>query len=61
MDYLGLGGRLYIGYPKHPTLSVHQLVEGEYELQRFKEGDLIESPTFAQLNLTSEQVFRAER
>ena len=61
MDYLGLGGRLYIGYPKHPTLSVHQLVEGEYEVQRFKEGALIESPTFAQLNLTSEQVFRAER
>ena len=61
VDYLGLGGRLHIGYPKHPTLSVHQLVEGEYEVQRFKEGDLIESPTFAQLNLTSEQVFRAER
>jgi Uma2 family endonuclease len=61
VDYLGLGGRLHIGYPKHPTLSVHQLVEGEYEVQRFKDGDLIESPTFAQLNLTSEQVFRAER
>jgi len=61
VDYLGLGGRLHIGYPKRPTLSVHQLVEGEYEVQRFKEGDLIESPTFAQLNLTSEQVFRAER
>ncbi len=61
VDYLGLGGRLHIGYPKRPTLSVHQLVEGEYEVQRFKEGDLIDSPTFAQLNLTSEQVFRAER
>ena len=61
VDYLGLGGRLHIGYPKRPTLSVHQLVEGEYEVQRFKEGALIESPTFAQLNLTSEQVFRAER
>jgi len=61
VDYLGLGGRLHIGYPKRPTLSVHQLVEGEYEVQRFKDGDLIESPTFAQLNLTSEQVFRAER
>ena len=61
VDYLGLGGRLHIGYPKRPTLSVHQLVEGEYEVQRFKDGALIESPTFAQLNLTSEQVFRAER
>ncbi|MDP8966441.1 MAG: Uma2 family endonuclease, partial [Cyanobacteriota bacterium] len=43
------------------TLSVYQLVEGEYEVQRFREGDRIKSPTFAQLNLTSEQVFRAER
>jgi Uma2 family endonuclease len=61
VDYLGLGGRLHIGYPKRPTLSVYQLVEGEYEVQRFREGDRIKSPTFAQLNLTSEQVFRAER
>ncbi|MBW4547553.1 MAG: Uma2 family endonuclease [Symplocastrum torsivum CPER-KK1] len=61
VDYLGLGGRLHIGYPKRPTLSVYQLVEAEYEVQRFREGDRIKSPTFAQLNLTSEQVFRAER
>jgi Uma2 family endonuclease len=61
VDYLGLGGRLHIGYPKRPTLSVYQLVEGEYEVQRFRESERIKSPTFAQLNLTSEQVFRAER
>jgi Uma2 family endonuclease len=60
-DYLGLGGRLHIGYPKRPTFSVYQLVDGEYEVQRFREGDLIESPTFAELSLTSEQVFRAQR
>jgi Uma2 family endonuclease len=59
VDYLGLGGRLHIGYPKRPTFSVYRLVEGEYEVQRFKEGDRIASTTFAELILTSERVFRA--
>jgi Uma2 family endonuclease len=61
VDYLGLGGRLHIGYPKRPTFSVYQLVEGEYEVQRFQDGSKIISPTFAELNLTSDQVFRAYR
>lgn len=61
VDYLGLGGRLHIGYPKRPTFSVYQLVEGEYEVQRFPEDSKIVSPTFAELNLTSDQVFRAYR
>ena len=61
VDYLGLGGRLHIGYPKRPTFSVYQLVEGEYEVQRFPEGSKIVSPTFAELNLTSDQIFRAYR
>lgn len=61
VDYLGLGGRLHLGYPKRPTFSVYQLVEGEYEVQRFIEGSKIVSPTFAELDLTSEQVFRAYR
>ncbi len=59
VDYLGLGGRLHIGYPKRPTFSVHQLVEGEYEVQRFREGERIESQSFPELNLTAHQVFRA--
>ena len=59
VDYLGLGGRLHLGYPKHPTFSVHQLVDGEYEVQRFREVERIESYLFAELNLTAKQVFRA--
>ncbi|MDJ0511392.1 MAG: Uma2 family endonuclease [Crocosphaera sp.] len=35
IDYLGMGGRRYIGYPKQPTFTVCSLVEGEYELQQF--------------------------
>jgi Uma2 family endonuclease len=59
VDYLGLGGRLHLGYPKHPTFSVYQLVDGEYEVQRFREVERIESYLFPELNLTAQQVFRA--
>jgi Uma2 family endonuclease len=58
VDYLGLGGRRYIGNPKQPTISVYQMVEGEYMVNQFRESDRIESPTFPELNLTAEQVFR---
>jgi Uma2 family endonuclease len=59
VDYAALGGRQFIGNPKQPTFSVYTLVDGEYEVQRFKEGDLILSPTFPELNLTVDQVFAA--
>jgi Uma2 family endonuclease len=59
VDYLGLGGRLHIGHPKRPTFSVHHLVEGEYEVQRFREVERIQSHTFPELNLTAQQVFKA--
>ena len=32
VDYLGLGGRRYIGSPKRPTLSIYQLVDDEYQV-----------------------------
>lgn len=59
VDYLGLGGRLHIGYPKQPTVSVYTLVEGEYEVNRFHAGDLILSQTFPTLALSSTSVFAA--
>jgi Uma2 family endonuclease len=59
VDYLGLGGRRYIGNPKRPTLSVHQLIKGEYQVTQFREGEIIKSPTFPDLNLTAQQVFKA--
>ncbi len=59
VDYLGLGGRRYIGNPKRPTLSVYQLVNGEYQVKQFRERERIASITFPQLNLTAEQIFRA--
>ncbi|MGB3405200.1 MAG: Uma2 family endonuclease [Microcoleaceae cyanobacterium] len=57
VDYLGLGGRRYIGNPKRPTISVYHLVEGEYMVNLFRDKDRVNSPTFPNLNLTAEQVF----
>ncbi len=59
VDYLGLGGRRYIGMPKQPTFSIYQLVEGEYQIKQFRGTDPIVSPTFPELNLTADQVFAA--
>ncbi|NBD33884.1 MAG: Uma2 family endonuclease [Cyanobacteria bacterium] len=58
-DYLGIGGRRYIGSPKQPTLSVCILVDGEYEIQQFRGDDLIQSRTFPNLQLTVNQFFHS--
>jgi Uma2 family endonuclease len=58
VDYLGLGGKRYIGNPKQPTISVYQLVDGEYTLNLFRGNDRIDSRIFPELNLTAEQIFR---
>ena len=59
VDYLGLGGRRYIGNPKQPSISVYQIVEGEYEVKLFRGSDRLESSLFPQLKLTAEQIFTA--
>ena len=58
-DYLGLGGRRYIGNPKQPTFFVHHLVDGEYQVSQFRGSDRIVSPTFPELDLTVQQIFSA--
>ncbi len=57
IDYLGLGGNRYIGSPKQPTLSIYDLVDGEYQIKLFRGNAKIESATFPELNLTAEQIF----
>jgi Uma2 family endonuclease len=59
VDYLGLGGRKFIGNPKQPTLSVYQLVDEEYQVKQFRGSERVESLTFSELKLTAEQIFRA--
>ncbi|MEA5617559.1 Uma2 family endonuclease [Cronbergia sp. UHCC 0137] len=56
VDYLGLGGRRFIGNPKSPTLSIYSLVDGEYQVTQFRGDDLIISPTFPELHLTAKEV-----
>jgi len=58
VDYAALGGRNFIGNPKQPTISVCNLVEGEYQISNFQNSDRLISQTFPDLNLTVSQVFQ---
>lgn len=58
-DYLALGGRRFIGSPKQPTIFIHELVDGEYQVSEFRGDDRIVSPTFPELSLTANQIFQA--
>jgi Uma2 family endonuclease len=60
VDYAALGGKLLIGDPKQPTITIYSLSdEGEYRGKQFRRNDRIISPTFPDLNLTAEQIFSA--
>ena len=59
VDYAALGGRNFIGNPKQPTISVCNLVDGEYQIFKFRDNDRIVSQTFPDLNLTANQIFQA--
>ncbi len=60
LDYLGIGGRRYIGSPKQPTFIICTLVDGEYEIQKYQGKDLIASPAFPGLQLTVNQIFNQD-
>ena len=59
MDYAALGGRSFIGNPKQPTISVCNLVDGEYQVLKFRDNDRIVSQAFPDFNLTTKQIFGA--
>ncbi|MEH1805360.1 MAG: Uma2 family endonuclease [Nostoc sp.] len=59
IDYAAIGARKFIGNPKLPTISIYQLIDGEYQVTQFKGDTHIVSPTFPELNLTAEQIFLA--
>ena len=44
--------------PKQPTLSVNQLVDGEYVVNQFRGDDVVRSLAFPDLNLTAEEIFQ---
>jgi Uma2 family endonuclease len=60
VDYLGLGGRKFIGYPKQPTLTIYSLQEGEYIATQFRTNQAIQSFSFPSLKLTAQQIFDAD-
>ncbi|WP_138506632.1 Uma2 family endonuclease [Nostoc sp. PA-18-2419] len=60
-DYLGLGGKRYIGSSKQPVITIYQLVNGVYQGNQFRGTEQIISATFPNLNLTAQQIFAAGR
>ncbi|MFM6023844.1 MAG: Uma2 family endonuclease, partial [Dolichospermum sp.] len=59
IDYAALGGRNFIGNPKQPTISVCNLVDGEYQISKFRDDEQVISQTFPELNLTANQILKA--
>jgi Uma2 family endonuclease len=57
VDYLGLGGRRFIGNPKQPTISICQLVDGEYDVRLFRDREVLKSSIFPELKLIANEVF----
>ena len=61
VDYLGLGGREYIGKPKQPTITLCQLTDDFYEKRLLRQQDLLVSLAFPELKLQAETIFAAGR
>lgn len=59
VDYRALGAVRYIGKPKQPTVTICKLVEGEYQMEKFVQGDRLKSSVFPELELTAEAIFSA--
>jgi len=49
LDYGAMGGRNFIGNPKQPTISVCNLVDGEYQISKFQDDDRLISQIFPEL------------
>jgi Uma2 family endonuclease len=61
VDPDAIGSASYIGFPKQPTITVHSLVDGQYQAHLFREGDRIKSLIFPELALLVHQIFEAGR
>ena len=61
LDYLGLGGRRFIGNPKQPTVTVCTRVDGEYEVRLFRGKDQIVSTAFSHLQVTANDLLILEK
>ena len=61
VDYQALGAVRHIGKPKQPTITICQLIEGEYQMEKFVKGDRLKSSIFPKLELTADTVFQAAK
>lgn len=57
VDYLGLGGKHYIGVPKQPTVTVCQLENQRYNKTLLQGETMMESSTFPELQLSTARIF----
>ncbi|MBD2440595.1 Uma2 family endonuclease [Nostoc sp. FACHB-110] len=57
VDYAALGGKRFTGNPKQQTVTICNLVDGDYQMTVFRGDDVIVSPLFTQLELTAQQIF----
>ncbi|MEC4813391.1 MAG: Uma2 family endonuclease [Scytonema sp. PMC 1069.18] len=56
INFRGLGGLQFIGSPKQPTFTVCQLVNGIYQQQQYRLGDMINSFLFPNLQLKLDDI-----
>ncbi|MDZ8051976.1 MAG: Uma2 family endonuclease [Aulosira sp. ZfuVER01] len=61
VDYLAIASRAYLGNPKLPTVFVYQLIDGQYQVQKFTGNDRIISATFPELQITVKQIVAASQ
>lgn len=59
VDFRALGAVRYIGHPKQPTITVCQLVDGEYQMQRLVSGQVLQSSVLHDFELAVDVVFDA--
>lgn len=59
VDYRALGATRYIGKPKQPTITICQLIEGEYQMEKYVQGERLKSSIFPELELTTDVIFQA--
>ncbi len=59
VDYLGLGGKRFIGNPKLPTITVCQLENGVYKSILYRGDDVVKLKSFPELKLTANQIFQS--
>jgi Uma2 family endonuclease len=59
VDFQALGAMHYLGHPRQPTITICQLENGVYQLQRLVAGQTIDSKIFDHLTLTTDAVFQS--